>query len=86
MKRGAVLVNTGRGARRDLSNEVLQDDVLARLLTLPNVLVTAHQAFLTREALAAIAEATLENVSRFERGEPLQDEVRAARVLRPAPA
>lgn len=53
---------------QDLSNRVLQDDVLARLLTFPNVLVTSHQAFLTREALAAIAETTLDNVSAFERG------------------
>jgi len=59
---------------------------VARLLTFPNVVATAHQGFLTREALAAIAEATLENVSRLERGEPLHDEVRAAHVLRPAPA
>ena len=39
----------------DLSGQVLQDDELARLLTFPNVLITAHQAFLTREALADIA-------------------------------
>jgi D-lactate dehydrogenase len=42
--------------------------VLARLLTFPNVLITAHQAFLTREALEAIATTTLANVSAFERG------------------
>ncbi len=56
---------------RDLSDQVLQDDVLARLLTFPNVLVTSHQGFLTREALANIAETTLENVRAFEHGEPL---------------
>lgn len=67
---------------RDLSNEVLQDDVLARLLTFPNVLITAHQGFLTREALAAIAETTLANLTAFERGQPLLNEVRAAEVLR----
>ena len=60
---------------RDLSDRVLQDDVLARLLTFPNVLVTAHQAFLTREALASIAEITLENVSAFEQGRPLDNRV-----------
>jgi D-lactate dehydrogenase len=49
----------------DLSGEVLQDDELARLLTFPNVLVTAHQAFLTREALNEIARVTVENVRRF---------------------
>jgi len=67
----------------DLSDLVLQDDVLARLLTFPNVLVTSHQAFLTKEALANIATVTLENVRTFERGEPLQNEVRADAVLRP---
>ncbi|MFP2902677.1 2-hydroxyacid dehydrogenase [Corallococcus sp. 4LFB] len=67
---------------QDLSGQVLQDDVLARLLTFPNVLVTAHQAFLTREALDAIARTTLESVTRFERGEPLGvTEVRAEQVL-----
>ena len=46
----------------DRSAEVIGDDVFARLLTFPNVLVTAHQAFLTHEALASIATTTLENV------------------------
>lgn len=69
---------------QDLSNRVLQDDVLARLLTFPNVLVTSHQAFLTKEALANIAQVTLENVSAFERGEPLVNEVRAEQVFEPA--
>ena len=54
----------------DLSGQVLQDDVLARLLTFPNVLVTAHQAFLTREALDDIAGTTVENVRRLAAGEP----------------
>jgi D-lactate dehydrogenase len=49
----------------DLSGEVLQDDELARLLSFPNVLVTAHQAFLTKEALSEIARVTVENVRRF---------------------
>jgi D-lactate dehydrogenase len=52
----------------DLSETGLQDDVLARLITFPNVLVTAHQAFLTREALRNIAERTLLSVVEFERG------------------
>jgi len=51
----------------DLSGQVLQDDVFARLLTFPNVLVTAHQAFFTEEALMAIARTTLDNVSAFAR-------------------
>ena len=69
---------------RNLSEQVLQDDVLARLLTFPNVLITSHQAFLTREALAAIADTTLANVSAFEQGEALVNEVRAEQVLVPA--
>jgi D-lactate dehydrogenase len=68
----------------DLSDRVLQDDVLARLLTFPNVLITAHQGFLTREALDHIATTTLSNVQAFERGGPLRNEVRASDVLRPA--
>jgi D-lactate dehydrogenase len=60
---------------RDLSAQVLQDDVLARLLTFPNVLITSHQGFLTREALANIADTTLASVSAFERGETLVHEV-----------
>ncbi|NES09260.1 2-hydroxyacid dehydrogenase [Pseudomonas laurentiana] len=54
----------------DRSDQPLQDDVLARLLTYPNVIITAHQAFLTREALAAIAETTLENIARWAVGNP----------------
>ncbi|MCO6057171.1 2-hydroxyacid dehydrogenase [Pseudomonas sp. MOB-449] len=54
----------------DRSDLPLQDDVLARLLTFPNVIVTAHQAFLTREALAAIARTTLDNISAWAAGRP----------------
>jgi D-lactate dehydrogenase len=97
LKRGAMLINTSRGAVVDtpalieglktgaigslgldvyeeeadlffenLSDQVLHDDVFARLLTFPNVLITAHQAFFTTEALATIAQTTLANVSAFE--------------------
>ncbi|TVR52085.1 MAG: 2-hydroxyacid dehydrogenase [Gemmatimonadales bacterium] len=52
----------------DLSGTVIQDDVFARLLTFPNVLVTGHQGFFTREALAAIAGTTLGNATAFEGG------------------
>ncbi|MEO1055719.1 MAG: 2-hydroxyacid dehydrogenase [Actinomycetota bacterium] len=100
MRRGVMLVNTGRGALvdtaavidglksgqigslaldvyeeeaelffEDRSEQILDDDVFARLLTFPNVLITAHQAFLTDEALRSIAETTLANVSELaERG------------------
>ncbi|MXP62467.1 2-hydroxyacid dehydrogenase [Roseomonas sp. M0104] len=51
---------------QDLSGKVIQDDIFARLLTFPNVLVTAHQAFFTAEALTAIAETTLANITAFE--------------------
>lgn len=53
----------------DLSYEVLQDDQLARLLTFPNVIITSHQAFLTREALSEIARVTCENLELFQRGD-----------------
>ncbi|MCE0483682.1 MAG: 2-hydroxyacid dehydrogenase [Methylacidiphilales bacterium] len=99
MKKGALIVNTSRGALieaqalldalksghiggaaldvyeeeagiffHDLSGQVLQDDVLARLISMPNVLITSHQAFLTHEALANIAQTTLETISAFEQG------------------
>ncbi|EXS69503.1 MULTISPECIES: hypothetical protein [unclassified Sphingobium] len=45
---------------------MIQDDIFARLLTFPNVLVTGHQGFFTGEALTAIAAATIENLSSFE--------------------
>ena len=99
MRRGVMLVNTGRGALidtlavidglksghigslaldvyeeeaelffEDRSDEIISDDVFARLLTFPNVLITAHQAFLTREALDAIAVTTLDNLDRLAAG------------------
>jgi D-lactate dehydrogenase len=52
----------------DLSQRAIRDDVFARLLTFPNVLVTGHQGFFTREALENIAETTLANISAFESG------------------
>lgn len=53
----------------DLSGKVLQDDELSRLLTFPNVLITAHQAFLTVEALQEISRVTVENILKLSRGE-----------------
>lgn len=54
----------------DLSGQVLQDDELARLLTFPNVLITAHQAFLTRQALSDIACTTVANLTALAAGKP----------------
>ena len=103
MKRGAMLLNTSRGAVvdtqaaidalktgqlgslgldvyeeegglffRDLSGAGIQDDVFARLLTFPNVVVTGHQGFFTEDALAAIASTTLANLDAFAAtGQPM---------------
>ncbi|MBB5017374.1 D-lactate dehydrogenase [Chitinivorax tropicus] len=60
---------------QNLSDKPLQDDQLARLLTFPNVLITSHQGFLTREALGNIAQTTLDNVSAYESGKKLENEV-----------
>ena len=68
----------------DLSGQVLQDDILARLLTFPNVILTSHQAFLTQEALSNIASTTLRNISDFEAGRELVNEVTAAACVRRA--
>jgi D-lactate dehydrogenase len=103
MKKGAMLINTSRGAIvdtnaairalksgrlgqlgldvyeeeeklffEDLSGTVIADDVFARLLTFPNVLITGHQAFFTAEAMRAIAETTMANIDAFaQTGAPL---------------
>ncbi len=54
----------------DHSGDILTDDVLARLMTFPNVFITGHQGFFTREALQNIANTTMENVSAFAAGTP----------------
>jgi len=61
---------------RDLSSTVVTDDVLQRLISFPNVIVTGHQAFFTREAIGTISETTLRSVSEFARNAPLSNEVR----------
>jgi D-lactate dehydrogenase len=65
---------------RDRSEEILQDDEIARLMTFPNVLITAHQAFFTREALEQIAVTTLRNLKEFEEGQPLTNEVSYSKI------
>jgi D-lactate dehydrogenase len=59
----------------DFSTQVIGDDVLARLLTFSNVLITSHQGFFTREALQNIARTTLENIREFLDGKPLKNEI-----------
>ncbi|PIT99605.1 MAG: hydroxyacid dehydrogenase [Bdellovibrionales bacterium CG10_big_fil_rev_8_21_14_0_10_45_34] len=61
---------------QDLSETGIEDDILARLLTFPNVLITSHQAFLTNEALGNIATTTLSNILAFSKGHHLDNEVR----------
>lgn len=59
----------------DYSDEIITDDTLARLLTFNNVVVTSHQAFLTKEALYNIAETTLENINSYFEDKPLTNEI-----------
>lgn len=59
----------------DFSTQVLTDDILARLLTFSNVLITSHQGFFTREALVNIAETTLQNITDYLQNRPLTNEI-----------
>ena len=59
----------------DFSSTTISDDILARLMTFPNVLITSHQGFFTREALHNIAETTLENIKDFFEDKPLNNEI-----------
>ncbi len=59
----------------DLSGSIIQDDIITRLMTFPNVLITSHQAFFTQEAMTSIAETTLQNVRDFEEEKELENEV-----------
>ena len=54
----------------DFSGHIVQDDKLVRLIAMPNVIVTSHQAFLTQEALDSIANTTVDNLTRFFQGNP----------------
>lgn len=105
-KRGAILVNTSRGALvdteaaigalksgqlgglaidvyeqeaslffQDLSSTVITDDIIQRLVSFPNVIVTGHQAFFTQEAIGTIMETTLASITAFERGQELVNRI-----------
>jgi len=107
IKKGAMLINTSRGAVintrdtvealksgklgylgidvyeqeeqlffQDLSESIIQDDLIARLMTFPNVLITAHQCFFTKEALEQIATTTLKNVTDFENNISTDNEIK----------
>lgn len=109
LKRGAILVNTSRGALvdtdaaihalksgqlgglaidvyeqeanlffQDLSSTIITDDVIQRLVSFPNVIVTGHQAFFTVEAIGQIMATTIGSISAFERGEPLVNRISPA--------
>lgn len=59
----------------NLSEQIIEDDVIMRLMSFPNVLITSHQGFFTDEALTEIAKTTLQNVQDFEAGKPLVNKV-----------
>ncbi len=59
----------------DLSEEGLEDDVLVRLVSFPNVLITSHQAFFTNEAMTRIVETTMANMDAYFKGNALQNEI-----------
>ena len=54
----------------DCSEKIIEDDTLVRLIAMPNAIVASHQAFLTKEALRNIAAITVENLLKFEKGDP----------------
>ena len=60
----------------DQSDTGIEDDTLARLISMPNVIITSHQGYLTKEALSAISRTTLDNIREFEEGKPLTNQVK----------
>ncbi len=68
---------------RDLSDKVITDDVFMRLLTFPNVVITAHQGFFTREAVQAIADTTIANITGFAAKQPPEANRVTTKMLAP---
>jgi D-lactate dehydrogenase len=66
---------------QDLSDQIIPDDVITRLMTFPNVLITGHQAFFTREALIMIAESTIQNINDFAAGRSNENIVEAGKMV-----
>ena len=60
---------------KDLSESIIEDDMILRLNSFPNVLITAHQAYFTREAMEEITLTTLNNITEFQKGEKLKNEI-----------
>ena len=60
---------------QDQSSEGIEDDTLARLISMPNVIITSHQGYLTDDALSAISATTMENIKAFEEGRELVNQV-----------
>jgi D-lactate dehydrogenase len=59
----------------DLSDQIIQDDTFARLMTFPNVIITGHQAFFTEDAMRSISEVTLSNITQVELGQNCENEI-----------
>jgi len=62
---------------RDLSDTIIKDDTFQLLQSFPNVLITSHQGFFTRNAISEIASTTIASITDFERGNPLKNEVKS---------
>ncbi|KKM98800.1 hypothetical protein LCGC14_1154310 [marine sediment metagenome] len=60
---------------QDLSSTIITDDVFARLTTFPNVLITSHQGFFTKEALSTISNTTFENIEKISKNEKCENEL-----------
>ena len=78
---GILLWEEGHIYYRDLSEEVITDDTISRLLTYPNVLITGHQAFFTREAMRTISETTIRNLDDLAANRSNENILKSRRVI-----